>query len=426
MTQRVQEMHSHLRTGLLVAFLASLSPASGPAQRAPGCDGRHQATSNNAAIEHDTIVGTPAGKLLRSPSLVCVNDTVYIAANVFPTDGAVDIGRRAMVLARVPGQPLPLPDGDFTFAYPSLVRRGESLDLFWGEFATAVVAPRDWLGSVTAIWHAEFHRGKWTQPELVLHGYGIYWAEEQTWNVTVDDGGRLHVVVPAALIVGHVNLIHVAGVTGDWKTQDLGFLANYASVVAMSANTLLVAYAAVSRPGDHGSIFTTKSSDGGAHWSPGVLLGSTPGRTMYSPELIRSGNAVQLLWSSGPGNFTIDRMWYSRSDNVGQTWLPPVETMLRQDSHKFLAVGTPCGDIVAFVQHFDGRELHLSQLTWTLGKPRIDSVLFANQKMTAFSGALQTDRGVDVVFSELWREGDTAKSVIARAPVCQDTVHNQE
>jgi hypothetical protein len=402
-----------------MGLAALLSDSYASPQRVPGCDTRNDGAPAHQASVPDTIVGTPAGKLLRWPSLACVNDTVYIVANAFPTDVTADIGRRAMVIARVPGQPLPLPEGDFAFAYPRLLRRRGGLDLFWAEFPTAASTPREWLGKVTAIWHAEFIRGKWTRPELILRAYAINWAEQQSAIVAADDNARIHIVVPAALTGGATKLTHVAGVTGDWSTQDLAVVATYTSIVVMSTNKLVVAYAAPDGPGDHGSMFITKSSDDGAHWSPGILVGPTPGKTAFAPELIRSGDVTHLLWSSGPGSMRLDRMWYSRSDDAGRTWLKPTEAMLREGSRTFEAVGTPCGDVVAFVQRFDGRELHLSQLTWTSGRSNVDSVLFADRRLTAFPGALQTASGIDVVYSEMSSGEHGARSVIAREPVCQ-------
>lgn len=94
---------------------------------------------------------------------------------------------------------------------------------------------------------------------------------------------------------------------------------SYYSVIAVEAGTVYLAWQA-GEPGDW-DIFFSKSTDGGATWSAAVNVSNNVGVSV-NPAMVVNAGTIHIAWLDGaPGN---NEIFFSKSTDGGVTWSPAV------------------------------------------------------------------------------------------------------
>ena len=404
------------RRRALVALppLAGLVLTSGASARSTLAYAEH----HPAIFASDTVPGVPADQTLRWPSAVMRRDTMYIAANMFPTKD-VSLRARPLVLLRAPGTPIPLPDGEFLFAYPKLVAsHAGDLHLFWGEYDQIPTRPM-WSGWITRVWHARWARGRWSKPDEVIHAPVILWSEHDR-QIVVDGNDRISLVIPAAMNGGTPTLVYVRGVAAEWSTHAFEQFANYASIAVTGPHSLMAAFvgpnAAVQR--DHGSVFMTRSVDDGSHWTTPVVVSSVPGQTAFAPQLFDAGQALGLAWYTGVNATREKRLIVTAGAFDGSGWTTAFEEPLPTTATGFRIGGMKCGDVVALVETFEGQRPNVRKVTWRRGAPAIATALAPELESASSAAIGVADRSLWAVFNSKSANATTVRPAVAPLAQC--------
>lgn len=406
------------RRVLILAALFGIATA--PVLAQPGARDR----VDHVASRVDTIRGVPKGTSIRWPSVVRLHVTIIVAANVFPTDGSVPTDDRPIVIARVPGDTLPPPAGRFAFAYPKLVAGSDgALDLFWSEFARQPGQPISWSGVPSSLWHAEFRRGRWSEPEEIIHGKWVVLRE--AGRIARTENGKFHIVIPAALNPGAMRLLHVAGSTGHWACDTIGSaITAYSSVAVLTGNRLLVAYAGIVL--DHGDaitgVFASRSLDDGAHWETPQLIASSPSTDAeaHGVQLVTLPNDVELVWGVGRrGGVGLSEIGSARSTDSGATWGRARITPVSPDARAFTASGTACGATTALVTRFDGTRLRVDRLTWTSTDSVRTEPELPGEYMVFGPGLTSSDGGLAAALGTLASAGAPPAAIVEQLSICK-------
>lgn len=313
----VPPVRAHL-SFLRCALILSLIPSSDARSQAP-----------NAAVPSDwRVLGWVSGikndGSMRWPSATRVGDTLYIAANVLPAPDRSTDGMTAILL-RYPGEPLALPAGHRSYAYPKgVLDRRRTYHLLWGESRNPVVRQgRLALPVVSSIWHAALRHGTWTIPHRIAQASAITWSDDQG-SVAVSADNSLRVVTTQTDTLGRTTILNLRGVGKRWLASSLPGNPTYIAL-ATSSTGLLAAVAYINRDtaakGHPYTVFVRTSLDGGLHWSPPAPVVRSGDRVAYSPRLLLADSSLTLVWLERTTE--ADKTLRSfTSANLGRDWTP--------------------------------------------------------------------------------------------------------
>lgn len=221
------------------------------------------------------LPGLPGKSVLRAPSVAVDGDTVFVAANLFLLDSVVGppayIGRlhRTADGGLQPLDRLPLPPGEFQFAYPRILAGNGRLHLVWAELANRWSAYQEWAtpaNLATTLWHAVREGGTWSTPERIDS------ATVFAWNV--DAGGAaleasrmLHVVAWKGDDGEVPRVVDYRWSEGHWEAARLPFTPglNQATAVTAWGDTVTIAF--VESVADPSRVLVVASRDHGQSWS---------------------------------------------------------------------------------------------------------------------------------------------------------------
>ena len=331
----------------------------------------------------------PNNGQLRWPTADRLDNGWVIAANVFPNGWNTRIGHRSLYLVHSRTGVLPLPDGDFLFAYP-LVRATPdgALHLFWAE---GPASPRasGWPYRFTAVWHAVFARGRWAAPERVISGKWLHW-DSLSPQAVLDDSGRFHVVVTVA-DTGYSgeHTYHLMRGDAGWQRQDTGIAGGYLALAILPGGRLVMVFVMGEQSSQApNQLYTQSSGDLGRSWGPPVrVLAPADTSAAHFAKVRVVGDSIYLGWvgtESRDGTvWSLTRRRVQR-DGLADTWAVPVRSpaILGALANVTFAV-SGCGDITALAELLTPqmapvvREIQLRGQSVTIRNTFVDSIEMA-------------------------------------------------
>lgn len=239
----------------------------------------------------------PVGGSLRWPNAAKYQNGWVVAANVYPQGAEAPVPRRALYLAHTRTGTLPIPDGDFLFAYPlPIVAPDGALHLLWAE-GTPSATPQAWPQRLTAIWHAVYVEGHWSAPDPVVIAEQISWRPRAP-QALMDDRGRLHVVTNVANANAPDEIHHFVLSERHWSDRGLGDHGIYPAIASTGSGHFVLV--TVNSPRIMNQLFERTSTDYGVSWSASTrVLKASDTSAAYEPQLRAVDSALFLGWS-GP------------------------------------------------------------------------------------------------------------------------------
>jgi hypothetical protein len=378
----------------------------------------------SGAVDSSVVSSLPIPTIgeLRWPTADRFDHGWVIAANLFPRGMNTRIGHRALYLAHSRSGLLPLPEGDFLFAYP-LVRSAPdgALHLFWSEGLESS-APQGWPYTFTAVWHATFERGRWTTPECVIRGNWLNW-DSRAPQVVIDDSGRLHLVVAAADTGRPEEIYHLMRDATGWHRQGTGADGLYPALANLTGGRLVMVLVMSDPDGKSSHLYSRWSDDSGRTWGqPARVLGNTDTSAVYHTQLRVGGDTLYLGWIGTQGKegdvWSFSRRRVTR-DGPGDAWSvpvrsPPIPGVLLTVT--FALNG--CGDIRALA------ELLTPRMEPVVRELRVQDnrIVVEHPLGDAFAIAPFTDRAGDRII-QLWNgvrtQGDSLQPFFRELPTCR-------
>lgn len=318
-----------LATGpLIVAFQLLTSPPL-PAQVLSGDLRRGERVVCDAGrwAAPAPLGGLPPGEVPAQPTLAVDGDGAFVLGQSWRPQGGGTSENPLIALhsSRAPGAP----QGRFTFHTPrSVIDQTGTLHLLWGEPEDPASARRSSGETrLRSLWHASYSsRSGWSRAEMVYSG-----PRQLTWtadveNVVVDRDGH----VQATLIEWPMwdGMLLLTWDRERWTSTRVPFTtrAFYSSLAAGESGTLYLAYIALDTTVRHdaGSVFVTRSPDGGRTWGPAVQVSRSGRAQATSVRLLRSPHGkLHLLWGQNlSGGVTAEVIRHTTSADEGRTWSP--------------------------------------------------------------------------------------------------------
>lgn len=315
------------------------------------------------------------------PSLAVRDGRGYVVGNDIPSfDEDTPVGKGPLIALALGGGSIGKPAGDFAFAFPrAVLDEAGVLHVVWGE--PAGPHPRtaqEWRGlgylrlRLGSLWYAMYDsvRG-WTVPERLYVGGAVIWAHPNG-SIALDPADRIHAAVRDAEVPGVVGeradadrLIHFVRERGSWY-RNLVLTswgpAVYTSMSAAPAGRIYVAYIAPDRTArrDLGSVFLTRSLDGGASWEPHRPI-DRPGPPRRPVEVTvhatRDG-VLHLVWSQNESALQGGSVRHTESHDGGKTWLPSAPLEPAEGFHTLQAVADRCGTVHVTFMRWSSHPAH--------------------------------------------------------------------
>ncbi|HEY5062418.1 MAG TPA: hypothetical protein VII52_12835 [Gemmatimonadaceae bacterium] len=395
---------------------------------ASGCY-HYPSPSSPAAGQPVLLLGVPENHLIRWPSVAVRSDTVFVAANVFPTVGD-SLDARPAYLGRlrqnaagdlVALAPLALPQGDFQFAYPRITRAGGRLHLVWAEFRSPARTTATWMSvanSPTSLWHAVLDNGGWSAPERFATSEWFAWNSE-SGDVAVGASGTLHVVVWQG-DAGPPSPVRDYRLTGGlWEHSGLPYARlNQANAIATRGDTVVIAL--VDGTSDPERVVVVESVDQGKHWTNPIAASSRPreqGSVSRLALAATTDGQVLAIGEKANDSFYLDtirvlRMKGGTGPSTTRLILPP------PTADGFVLTVPPCGPVVMLIRTFS---LHPQLFELTL--PRHSSApvirpLLSTTGFVTFPGVAAGRRSAIAVFSYDTVPRTPGRSAAMTLPVC--------
>ncbi|MBA2669767.1 MAG: hypothetical protein H0U67_05290 [Gemmatimonadetes bacterium] len=257
-------------------------------------------------------------------------DTIYAAANIVSADSGRSVRGRSLALHRRPGAPMPLPPGDFMFAFAhGVIDRQGSYHLFWGESSDTIENPHPGPNyDVATLWHSVYSVGGWSKPAVVFSARRISWAGEPA-TITLDDRGRLHLAAPAWDSISSSRVIHARRDSGGWSITHIpGITAAYVTLLPGRSDTVSMVVSGAYR--DFPSVFPhfqrnrlgiLHSFNAGRSWGAPVLLEGLTSLEVYDLHGSVDGTgAMHLLWKGISDSSVVARVERFVSRDRGTNW----------------------------------------------------------------------------------------------------------
>jgi hypothetical protein len=363
----------------------------------------------------------PSGGQMRWPTAAWFDNGWVIAANVFPYGTNALVNHRALYLVHSRTGFLPLPDGDFLFAYPLVTSTpAGTLHLFWSE-GPASLSPPGWPYTFTAIWHATYAHGRWNTPERVVRAAWLSW-DSRAPQVVADDRGRLHMVLAAADSGRPDEIYHLMHDITGWHKQSTGEHGLYPALASLSRGRLMMVLVMSDTNARSSQLYSRASYDYGKTWSrPARVLPSADTSAAFKTQLRVVGDSLYLSWIGEPTAegeiWRLSRLKVTR-DSFVDNWTsatrsPPFAGVLIN---------------VTFAEHGCGHIRALAELLTPAMQPVVrelrvlgDQVLVESPFGDAIAGAPFTDRKDNRII-QLWNgvraAGDSVQPFFREFSMC--------
>lgn len=297
------------------------------------------------------------GRGVARPELALGEGTAYAFGSAAPGAGRPGAAAGPPVIFALPGGVLGSPPGAVGFFDPVMaVDRAGTLHVVWAEgqegAASDPSTPFAHL-SLTRVLHARYQAGEWGRASVIYRAAKIPWQRPLMSQLVVDRSDQLHLAFAAQRVPGPPSLVHLRTSEEGWRATEwsqplpagndrsadgplipaTGGI--YASAAAGPGSRLYLAFLSPARftggapvpGGDSNSLWLKRSDDGGATWSPPVLVHQSGPRGAYEPRIVSDGaDTVHIVWQKdlddAPGP---DAVWHSISTDGGQKWSEPGE-----------------------------------------------------------------------------------------------------
>lgn len=227
------------------------------------------------------------------------------------------------------GRLLSPPPGEFSFKFPRVFSDGKHFHLLWGE--PLYGRPEDvagWMtGRIGSLWTASLDSaGAWSSPVRVYEGQ-VQWSASVPDREIVDPRGRVHLVT-ALPLDNDPGLLHLVFDGRDWVSQivhtSTGPVA-YASVAWSTTGPVIGLIASRNGAGfDHNSVFVFRSQDSGQSWLPPRVIRASGSEPAFGVKVRTGPHGIHLVWSvardGGDG-----ALQHTFSPDGGLTWSPTVD-----------------------------------------------------------------------------------------------------
>jgi hypothetical protein len=230
-----------------------------------------------------------------------------------------------------------------------------------------------------SLWYARFDGRRWSTPTRILTSQGTLMWNPSNSSPLVARGRTLHVLV----FVQGEGLRHLRSDGGVWTNRHVEIPSSYAGyphlVELRNGRLVLLVQGGVPHPGTSGmsAVFTTRSDDGGASWSPMVQISDSTAESAYDLRLLaderdvlyalwyqqtdEQGNpALSLSLGGSPG-----RIHVARSADRGVTWRRFPPTPLLPNANELQVLLRPDHSVLAAVVDGSGEQMLVTSWSGT-------------------------------------------------------------
>ncbi len=162
-------------------------------------------------------------------------------------------------------------------------------------------------------------------------------ARSLVWSRTDDDGRSWTPLAPTPLpsslssrsprvvAVGDDLFVHAPDYNGNWNAPDVAFSGDRGVTWTLHQAPMRWGVTGVHEVSgsivmQYGGVLFV-SADQGATWQGPRVIGAWSGQSFaYSPNLLAQDGVLHAVWESDPNGQR--QLWYARSADLGQTWLP--------------------------------------------------------------------------------------------------------
>jgi hypothetical protein len=206
------------------------------------------------------------------------------------------------------------------------------------------------VGWATEIWSASYERRHWTTPTPLFKAFHIAWGSNGASSIIRDTRGRLHLAFGALYDDGRNVLVHAIWADKRWSivATDLPSPVVYVALAATPDGQVVAAYIApvLSNVHDRNSVWFARSDDSGRFTSP-LLVRRSGEQGATAPQLLAAPDgALELLWAQNlSGGLTAQALSVTRSTDGGATWSPIEQLGLPDGFSHLRAVIDGCGQL---------------------------------------------------------------------------------
>jgi hypothetical protein len=373
-----------------------------------------------------------AAEFLQYPSVVFANDTMLVVANrrTDATDGP------SLLLFSIPGGRLPLPNIESSFAYPELLRDSSgAYHLLWSEYVSPRASRRAGDG-LRSLWHARLVGHRWSRPRKILEGQRLSWESQERRAVTVGRTG-LQLVLPAVLDSGRLvlALLRLEGET--WHATFLDAAVTYASVAAISRDSVAVAYMGAdlsvvspsvgSSIGTSNSIYVRRSYDGGRTWGDAQQVEGAISQPRTSLTLLYADSSLHLGWTEATReNGGAVSFRYRRAAEGGNGWSHTVTGVMKGSVvRSVFAFSCKALLIVSELLYQRGTDIvmALHQLRFPVG-PATSARMFTAFDIEGGAALARERNGFRIVFAAIGIGSESPAVFLSRTEACEDVLGN--
>jgi hypothetical protein len=220
------------------------------------------------------------------------------------------------------------------------------------------------VGWATEIWSASYEHEHWTTPKPLFKAFHIAWGSDGASSIIMDTRGRLHLAFGALFDDGRNALIHATWANNRWSVvaTDVPSPVVYVTLAAMPGGQVVAAYIApvLSNVHDRNSVWFARSDDSGRFTSP-LLIRRSGEQGATAPQLLTAPHgALELLWAQNlSGGLTPQALSITRSTDGGATWSPIEQLDLPGGFSHLRAVIDGCGQLhVTYSDWASGPAVH--------------------------------------------------------------------
>ena len=368
------------------------------------------------------LASAPHEATIRWPALSGFRDTLWVAGTAFPIEESAPIHRRGLILVRTPGEQVPIPPGDFLFAYPRVGHDGHgTLHLVWLESDDEDVLANSWMQlKFTSIWYSSFDGTRWSTPERILSAPRVAWGVEDG-TLAVDAGGRIHVAAVVTNRAGTTSLFYLRRDNGSWSRRQFQRPVAYATAARWGGgNAVAIAYTSPvgGEAFDASSVFLITSDDAGEHWSEPALV-SHSGNRLATVLTLKPDDygGLHLVWGQNLVGGFEPQVLRHRVTRDGKSFQTYPDAPLSPGFLRYHLVADGPNDVRAVLERFDSGRLALNEIRW-FEREVSSQQLFPQLSAAANAGLFEKNGSAWLVWSGIAGSGNNVLPFVSARHTC--------